>query len=105
MERREFLGAVTASLVAGATTVPSGQAAPGAQPAPAPVPPRNGRIKQGVTRGVFGRAAVLDDSCREAARLGIKGFDLIGRCPGAAQAQNLAMSPDRATSRRHRKAD
>ncbi len=78
MERREFLGAVTASLVAGATTVPIGQAAPGAQAAPAAVPPRKGRIKQGVTRGVFGRGAVLDDSCREAARLGIKGFDLIG---------------------------
>jgi hydroxypyruvate isomerase len=77
MERREFLGAVTASLVAGATTVPSGQAAPGAQVMPPPPPARKGRIKQGVTRGVFGRGAVLDDACREAARLGIKGFDLI----------------------------
>ena len=78
MQRREFLGAVTASLVAGATTVPSGQAAPGAQAPPPAPPPRKGRIKQGVTRGVFGRGAVLDDACREAARLGIKGFDLIG---------------------------
>ena len=74
MRRREFLGAVTASLVAGRT------AAPGAQTTPPPGPPRKGRIKQGVTRGVFAlpRAAPLDDSCREAARLGIKGFDLIG---------------------------
>jgi len=39
---------------------------------------RKGRIIQGVTRGVFARGAALDDSCREAARLGIKGFDLIG---------------------------
>jgi hydroxypyruvate isomerase len=78
MQRREFLGAVTASLVAGATTVPNGQAAPTAQATPPPPPPRKGRIKQGVTRGVFGHGAVLDDACREAARLGIKGFDLIG---------------------------
>ena len=78
MERREFIAAVTASLVAGATAVPGGQAAPGAQATPPAPPPRKGRIKQGVTRGVFGRGAVLDDACREAARLGIKGFDLIG---------------------------
>src|SRR5689334_9400535 len=44
------------------------------------VPPvqRKGRIKQGVTRGVFAREMSLDDCCREAARLGIRGFDLIG---------------------------
>src|SRR6202795_1751203 len=78
MERREFIAAVTASLIAGATAVPGGQAAPGAQATPPAPPPRKGRIKQGVTRGVFGRGAVLDDACREAARLGIKGFDLIG---------------------------
>ena len=44
------------------------------------VPPvqRKGRIKQGVTRGVFAREMSLEDCCREAARLGIKGFDLIG---------------------------
>src|SRR5579864_7099347 len=39
---------------------------------------RKGRIKQGVTRGVFAREVSLGDCCREAARLGIKGFDLIG---------------------------
>jgi hydroxypyruvate isomerase len=72
MRRREFLGAVTASLVAGRAVAPAAQATP------PPPPPRKGRIKQGVTRGVFGRGAVLDDACREAARLGIKGFDLIG---------------------------
>jgi len=36
------------------------------------------RLKQGVTRGVFAREMSLDDCCRQAARLGIKGFDLIG---------------------------
>ncbi len=70
MRRREFLGAVTVPLVAGGMS--SQQSEPAAAPA------RKGRIKQGVTRGVFGRGASLDDGCREAARLGIKGFDLIG---------------------------
>jgi hydroxypyruvate isomerase len=70
MRRREFLGAMTASLA-----VVGGPGAGAQAPAPAA---RKGRIKQGVTRGVFTRGAPLDDSCREAARLGIKGFDLIG---------------------------
>ena len=72
MRRRDFLGTVAAPLVAGPL------AAQGAQTPAGPVPARKGRIKQGVTRGVFGRGAVFEDSCREAARLGIKGFDLIG---------------------------
>jgi hydroxypyruvate isomerase len=38
---------------------------------------RKGRLKQAVTRGVFGRNMALEDCCREAARLGCKGFDLI----------------------------
>src|SRR4051812_4096095 len=72
MERREFLGALATPLVIGA--VAHAQA-----PAIASKPSaRKGRLKQGVTRGVFGRGASLEDSCREAARLGIKGFDLIG---------------------------
>ena len=71
MHRREFLGAVTAPLVVGRVDA--------RQPQPnAPSTARKGRIRQGVTRGVFGRGASLEDSCREAARLGIKGFDLIG---------------------------
>jgi hydroxypyruvate isomerase len=53
-------------------------AAPIALAAQSAAPARKGRIKQGVTRGVFGRGASLEDSCREAARLGIQGFDLIG---------------------------
>ena len=67
MRRRDFLGAVAGPLIVARTT---------AQPPAAPK--LKGLIKQGVTRGVFGRGANLEDSCREAARLGIKGFDLIG---------------------------
>ena len=48
-----------------------------AQPTPEPIQ-RKGRLKQSVTRGVFGRGMALEDSCREAARLGCKGYDLIG---------------------------
>src|SRR2546426_6605022 len=70
MHRREFLATFTAPLVLRSTV-----AARPASPAEAAL---KGRIKQGVTRGVFGRGAGLEDSCREAARLGIKGFDLIG---------------------------
>jgi hydroxypyruvate isomerase len=61
MRRRDFLPAVAASAAIAQTTVE-----------------RKGRIKQGVTRGVFARGTSMDDCCREAARLGIKGFDLIG---------------------------
>ena len=39
---------------------------------------RQGRLKQGVTAGVFrGKQMSMDDMCREAARLGIYGFDLV----------------------------
>jgi hydroxypyruvate isomerase len=38
--------------------------------------PRKGRLKQSVTVGVFDPAMPFEDRCREAARLGIKGFDL-----------------------------
>jgi hydroxypyruvate isomerase len=61
MRRRDFLPALAAPAAFAQTTAQ-----------------RKGRIKQGVTRGVFARGASLDDCCREAARLGIKGFDLIG---------------------------
>ena len=37
-----------------------------------------GRLKQTVTRGVFGRGMAFEATCQEAARLGIKGYDLIG---------------------------
>src|SRR3954466_12184837 len=40
---------------------------------------RKGRLKQCVTRGCFAKSGLdLDAMCREAARLGAVGFDLIG---------------------------
>ena len=49
-----------------------------AQSAGAQTTPHKGRLKQSVTKGVFGRGMAFEDSCREAAKLGIKGYDLIG---------------------------
>ena len=66
MLRRHFLASAASAVTASAVSAQS-----------APVK-RKGRIKQGVTQGVFARGASLDDCCREAARLGIQGFDLIG---------------------------
>src|SRR5215475_8777033 len=66
MRRRDFFFSLAAATTALAQTPPA-----------APVN-RKGRLKQGVTRGVFGRNMPLEDACREAARLGCKGFDLIG---------------------------
>jgi hydroxypyruvate isomerase len=63
MKRRHFVPALLSPLAAGRLAAQSN---------------RKGRIKQGVTRGVFGRQLSLEDCCREAARLGIRGFDLIG---------------------------
>src|SRR5436309_6339837 len=68
MRRRDFLGSLAAPLMLAPLTRLQAQGSI----------PRKGRIKQGVTRGVFAREMSLDDCCREAARLGIKGFDLIG---------------------------
>ncbi len=45
---------------------------------PAQTVQRKGRIKQSVTRGVFGRGKALEECCQIAQRLGVKGFDLIG---------------------------
>ncbi len=64
MRRRELIAGLTATAALAQTT-------------PAPVQ-RKARLKQSVTRGVFGRGMSLEDSCREAARLGCKGYDLIG---------------------------
>jgi hydroxypyruvate isomerase len=66
MRRRDFLPIVAGAPVALAQSRPS-----------VPVP-RKGRLKQGVTRGVFAREMRLEDCCREAARLGVQGFDLVG---------------------------
>ena len=70
MQRREFLGTLAAAGLA--TALPAGGQEARIQ--------RNGRIKQGLWRNNFGEATTLtfDDMCREAARLGAYGFDLIG---------------------------
>jgi len=79
MERRAFLGALTAPLIVAGASGAQTQTPPVPAAAPSTVPvPRKGRLKQGVTNGVFGRGAVFEDNCREAARLGIAGYDLIG---------------------------
>ena len=69
MRRRDFLAAVAATgLAAAARAQPP---SPGA---------RAGRIKQALMRVNFGRDTKLtfDDMCREAARVGCHGFDLVG---------------------------
>lgn len=73
MRRRDFLPALAAPVVLVQTTL--AQTPPAQSPQPVP---RKGRIKQGVTRGVFARNTSMEDCCREAAAAGIKGFDLIG---------------------------
>jgi hydroxypyruvate isomerase len=60
MRRREFFPTLAASAMAAQTTE------------------RKGRLKQCVTRGVFGRTVSFEDSCRMAAEMGCKGYDLIG---------------------------
>jgi hydroxypyruvate isomerase len=63
MRRRNFLAGMAVATAAQAQTT---------------TVQRKGRIKQGITRGVFARGMSMEDCCREAARLGIQGFDLIG---------------------------
>jgi len=64
MRRREFLSTVAASAAMAQTSPPSAE--------------HKGRLKQSVTSGVFGRNVSFEESCREAANLGCKGYDLIG---------------------------
>jgi hydroxypyruvate isomerase len=68
MRRRDFFPAVAAGVGALAGPVARGQE----------TVQRKGRLKQGVTGGVFGRGMPFEEQCRNAARLGAKGFDLIG---------------------------
>jgi hydroxypyruvate isomerase len=75
MRRREFLTTV------GATGVAAALARGGhAQTAPPPIR-RKGRVKQSLFRTVFGQdtpgLTTFDEQCREAARLGAHGFELI----------------------------
>jgi hydroxypyruvate isomerase len=67
MRRREFVD----SMAVGTTLASLATAQ-----APGPVA-RKGRLKQCVTRGVFDPALSFEDMCREAARLGCQGFDLV----------------------------
>jgi hydroxypyruvate isomerase len=69
MRRRHFVTAI-------ASAAAFGQQASLAQPVSPPVV-RKGRLKQGVTKGVFASSMTLDDMAREAARQGCQGFDLI----------------------------
>jgi hydroxypyruvate isomerase len=61
MRRRDLLPALAASAVAAQT-----------------VTERKGRLKQCVTRGVFARSMSFEETCRVAAEMGCKGYDLIG---------------------------
>ena len=63
MRRREFLPSLTLAATAAAQTA-------------TPVE-RKGRLKQCVTQGVFARTMSFEETCREAARLGCKGYDLV----------------------------
>jgi len=71
MRRRDFLGAMAAVGVAAAARAQTPLAGSAA---------RKGRIKQALMRFNFGRDTTLsfDDMCREAARIGFHGFDLVG---------------------------
>jgi hydroxypyruvate isomerase len=57
--------------------VAAGSRAIGAQSSDQPIQ-RKGRLKQCVTGGVFGRGHSLEENAQNAARMGAKGFDLIG---------------------------
>ena len=63
MQRRHFLAALSAAGVAAAQTQTPG--------------PHTGRLKQCAMRANFPPNMPLEDMCREAARLGVHGFDLI----------------------------
>jgi hydroxypyruvate isomerase len=73
MDRRNFLIGLAG---AGVAVVAEGQ---GTRPPAATSPQRKGRLKQSLMRVNFGADTKLtfDDMCREAARMGFKGFDLI----------------------------
>jgi hydroxypyruvate isomerase len=60
MRRRDFVTAVAALPLAAAPQE------------------KKGRLKQCVTQGVFARGMSFEDTCREAAKLGIVGYDLRG---------------------------
>src|SRR5665213_757045 len=64
MRRRDFVTALAA--------------VPVISPMIADAQERKGRLKQCVTQGVFARGMSFEDTCKEAAKLGIVGYDLRG---------------------------
>jgi hydroxypyruvate isomerase len=68
MRRRDFVTALAAAPIA---LCAEAQISLAAQP-------QKGRLKQCVTQGVFARSMSFEDTCKEAARLGIVGYDLRG---------------------------
>jgi len=64
MTRRLFLPAITGVVGVGTT-------------AAAQQIKRKGRLKQAATRGCFGKGVPMEDMCREGARLGLAGLDLV----------------------------
>ena len=65
MNRRSFVPAAIGAV--GLTAIAAGQTIK-----------RKGRLKQGATRGCFGKGATMEFMCQEGARLGLAGLDLIG---------------------------
>jgi hydroxypyruvate isomerase len=78
MRRREFLTNVAAAGVASAASSSLAQAQTPSVPSPVK---RKGRVKQSLFRTVFGQntpgLTTFDEQCREAARVGAYGFELI----------------------------
>lgn len=72
MRRRDF---VTAAAVVGAASVATAQTSSNSEPAPGRG--KNGRLKQCVTSFPFDPKMPFEDRCREAARLGCVGYDLV----------------------------
>ena len=70
MRRRDLFSAAAATAVLAQAPALAQQAAAR--------PERKGRLKQCVTMGVFGRGANFEETCKEAARQGIVGYDLRG---------------------------
>jgi hydroxypyruvate isomerase len=70
MRRRDFLASIAAAGVAAAANAQT----------PSPPPRQGGRVRQAAMRFNFGRDTTLtfDEMCREAARAGYRGFDLVG---------------------------
>jgi hydroxypyruvate isomerase len=93
MNRRDALG-----LIAAATSTMLGAPAFAQQSQPAAQPriARKGRIKQGLWRVNFGADTKLtfDDMCREAARLGCYGFDLIDPAEWPVTFENGIIHPE-----------